>query len=59
MIITGREQIAQRMGLSWPTVKKLYLREGLPLVRLGLKWAMDIEQFREWLSRKSKGHHEI
>jgi excisionase family DNA binding protein len=54
MLITGREQIAQRMGLSWPTVKKLYLREGLPLVRLGLKWALDTEQLQEWLSRKRR-----
>jgi phage terminase Nu1 subunit (DNA packaging protein) len=59
MIITGREQIAERMGLSWPTVKKLYQQEGLPLMRLGLKWAMDTEMLAEWLSRKSQCVREV
>ena len=58
-IITGKEQIAQRMGLSWPTVLKLYYQDGLPLMKVGLKWALDSEQLQAWLSRKSQCAREI
>ena len=53
-VFTGKAEISKRMGLSWPTVMKLYQKDGLPLMRLGLKWALDSEQLQEWMSRKSQ-----
>lgn len=58
MIITGRNAISKHLGLSWPTVRKLHHEQGLPLVRLGLKWALDTEQLAEWLSRKATPYRE-
>lgn len=59
MILTGRKKIEGFVGLSWNTIIKLHYQDGLPLARLGYKWALDVGLFREWLFRRSQPHNEF
>ena len=54
MLITGRRKIEKQMSLTWPTIRKLYREQGLPLIRLGLKWGLETGQLQEWLSKQAE-----
>ncbi|MDA3896064.1 MAG: hypothetical protein PF482_07955 [Desulfobacteraceae bacterium] len=54
MLITGRRKIEKQMSLTWPTIKKLYQEQGLPLIRLGLKWGLETDHLQEWLRKQSE-----
>jgi hypothetical protein len=54
MLVVGIKQIERTLDLSWNTIRKLHYTEGLPLHRLGNQWALDIAEFREWLSKESQ-----
>ena len=50
-ILTGRKNITKHLDLSWPTVKKLHRKQGLPIVLVGGKWALDTGRARQWMDR--------
>jgi len=54
MLITGRRKIEKQMSLTWPTIKKLYRKQGLPLIRLGLKWGLETDHLKEWLTKQAE-----
>lgn len=54
MFIVGTRNISNTINLSWNTIRKLHYEDGLPLVRLGNQWALDLKTFREWLSNRSE-----
>ena len=54
MLITGRRKIEKQMNLTWPTIRKLYRTQGLPLIRLGLKWGLETDQLQKWLSDQAE-----
>jgi len=57
MVIIGRKNIEKHLNLSWPTIRRLYLRQGLPLVRMGGQWGLHSRQVKEWMEQQYEQQH--
>jgi hypothetical protein len=51
-IIAGSKNISAFMGLSWPKIRELHRKEGLPLAKAGRKWLADRDMLSRWLQRQ-------
>lgn len=48
--LSGQEA-AEYVGVSWPTLRQLILEHGIPHVRIGTRWTLEVATLDEHLRR--------
>lgn len=50
------QQAAEHVGVSWPTLRQTIIEHGIPHVRLGRRWKIEVFVLDEHLRQLAAGH---
>jgi hypothetical protein len=51
-ILKGPEEIMERLRLPWPVIMQLWTSEGLPLVKAGGEFTLNLRALKRWQTKR-------